>query len=588
MDMFWTFLGGVGDVVWHPWVLYVVLAAGLLFTIWSGFGQYRALTHGTQVIRGKYDDKDDPGAINHFQALSAALSATVGLGNIGGVALAIAIGGPGAVLWMWLVGILGMALKMTEVTLSMLDRNTDDPENPHGGPMWVAQRGFERWGLKPVGSIIGGIFVITLLASTVTGGNMFQAWSVADVTKKDFAIPEIVTGIILAVVVGIVIIGGVKRIGAVAGRLVPVMCAIYFLAAMFVVVVNYQQIPDMFALIFRHAFGDAPASGAFMGATGGVAGFAFAMGMQRALFSSEAGQGSSPIAHAAAKTDEPVREGVVAGLEPFIDTIVVCTLTSLVILSTGAWDRSAEAVFEEGAVSIVQADEPGDWTIDNGALPPRTDAARRVEGRWSEENPIEIFMLVDVGESDEDTGTNRRRIAGTAQYNSDIDEHRVEWASIESETRPTLVNTGIYVQYTSASLTSHAFNREVPGLGKYLVVLAAWLFAISTMISWSYYGEQGIIFLFGEGAVMPYKVVYCLLIVVASSGLITTANELNLVTTFGTGVMLWANIPIMLIFGSVAMREFHRYNKRLKAGEFKSEEHKPPRVTDVVEGRDVE
>lgn len=322
-----SILNTVNSVIWHDYVLYVVLAVGVLFTLWSGICQYRALTHGVAVVRGKYDDANDPGAINHFQALSAALSATVGLGNIAGVGTAVALGGPGAIFWMWMVGIFGMALKMTEVTLSMLYRNTDDPDEPHGGPMWVAQKGFEKWGLKKLGSAIGGIFVVTLLISTITGGNMFQAWSVGEITENYFQVPSAVVGIILSVVVGAVIIGGIKRIGAVAGRIVPIMCGLYFLAAVLVIGMNIQLVPDMLALIVTEAFNPSSAEGAFLG---GTAGYALLWGMKRALFSSEAGQGSSPIAHSAAKTDEPVREGVVAGLEPFIDTIVVCTLTALV------------------------------------------------------------------------------------------------------------------------------------------------------------------------------------------------------------------------------------------------------------------
>ena len=181
--------------------VFALLVAGVLFTIWTRFGQYVALTHGVSVIRGKYDRADDPGAINHFQALSAALSATVGLGNIGGVAIAVALGGPGAVLWMWAIGVVGMALKMTEVTQSMIYRLTTDPEEPHGGPMFVAREGFKRLGHPAVGKVVGGIFVATLVLATMLGGNMFQAWNVADVTFNYFGVPQIVTGIVMAVTV---------------------------------------------------------------------------------------------------------------------------------------------------------------------------------------------------------------------------------------------------------------------------------------------------------------------------------------------------------------------------------------------------
>ena len=298
MDAFYDFLGAVADVIWHEYALYVVLATGVLITLRTKFCQYRALTHGVAVTRGKYDAADDPGAISHFQALSAALSATVGLGNIGGVAVAIAVGGPGAVFWMWVIGVIGMALKSYEVTLSMLFRNTDDPENPHGGPMWVVDRVLGERGLPGVGKALGTLFCVTLLVSAVTGGNMFQAFNVATVTREAFGMPGWGTGLILSVAVGLVIIGGIRRIGSVAGALVPFMCVLYLVAAVGVVLFHIERIPEIIGLIFSSAFRGSEAGGAFLG---GSFGHAFVWGMKRALFSSEAGQGSSPIAHCAAR-----------------------------------------------------------------------------------------------------------------------------------------------------------------------------------------------------------------------------------------------------------------------------------------------
>jgi len=590
MEAFNSILNTVNSIIWHEYVLYIVLAVGLLFTVWSGVGQFKALTHGSKVIRGAYDDKDDPGAINHFQALSAALSATVGLGNIAGVGVAVALGGPGAVFWMWMVGLIGMALKTTEVTLSMLYRNTDDSDNPHGGPMFVAHKGFKEKGLAPVGKIIGGLFVFTLLISTITGGNMFQAWSVGEITENYFAVPSIVTGIILAVLVGMVIIGGIKRIGAVAGRIVPFMCAIYVLAALAVLVMKIEVVPDMLKLIVVEAFSPSKAQGAFLG---GTAGYALLWGMKRALFSSEAGQGSSPIAHSAAKTDEPVREGVVAGLEPFIDTIVVCTLTALVILSTGAYNRGHEAEFAE-PVRIVQVAEPdaetglATYTIEAGETPPRLEDAATTSGQWiGNEN---VFVLVK-GDENDNTGLNIHRLYGVLNVDSQ-GNRSITWNEFESATPPTLhhaeeEHTGreLYVDYPGPSLTGYAFDTAVPGLGKWLVTFAAWLFALSTAISWSYYGEQGVVYLFGDKAVIPYKGIYCLALVVAASGIIKTDAQLDNLTALGTGVMLWANIPIMLIFGNKAMNAFHDYFRRMKDDD---DSHTPASITDVVEGHDVE
>ena len=543
----------INDILWHDIVLFVILAVGLLLVVWTRFGPLVALTHGVAVIRGKYDDKNDPGAISHFQALSAALSATVGLGNIGGVALAVALGGPGAVFWMWVVGIAGMALKMTEVTQSMLYRQTDDPDNPHGGPMFVVSEGLARMrpSLAPLGRVIGYIFCVTLLVSTVTGGNMFQAWNVGNVTRLNFGVPELLTGLILAVVTATVIIGGIKRIGAVAGRLVPFMCGLYLLAALYVLALNIEAVPGLIGLIFVSAFSPTEAQGAFLG---GTLGYAFLWGMKRALFSNEAGQGSAPIAHAAAKTNEPVREGIVAGLGPFIDTIVVCTLTALVILASGAWNRPAVATFDTPPAIV--ASGPGQWTLESGPLPSETDTPWRA-GQ-------DIFVVLDSGVVNNRTGSALVELQGIV-IDSDGHDH-VDWGTVAGDLKPTVDTGGIHVAYTGASLTSHAFDRAQPGLGRWLVTLASWLFAVSTIISWNYYGEQGIIFLLGARWIRSYRVIYCLLIIVATSGFITTDRELDALTGLGTGVMLFANIPIILIFSGQAMKRYHEYMRRLRSG----------------------
>ncbi len=567
-----AFLTTLNGIIWHDAVLIILLGTGVVFTIWSGFGQYRALTHGVLVLRGSYDDPNDPGVISHFQALSAALSATVGLGNIGGVALAIALGGPGAIFWMWIVGIFGMAIKLTEVSLSMLYRNTDDPDNPHGGPMWVVSKGLTRLNpsLAPLGGFIGGLFCITLLVSTVTGGNMFQAWNVGEITEEYFGIPSIVSGMVLAVLVGMVIIGGIKRIGAVAGRLVPIMVTMYLLAGTYVLITNAGDIPAMFALIVRSAFLPQEMTGAFIG---GTAGYAFLFGMKRALFSNEAGQGSSPIAHSAAKTDEPVREAVVAGLEPFIDTIVVCTFTALVILSTGIWNRAPEAQFNVAPDVIPMGTAM--WSLET--LP----APERVDDVWGEGDVV--FMIVNADPNPQSANDAHRLEGRMLNQNGGL---VIEWGTLASNSRPRVENTGVYATYVGATLTAKAFDSVTPGLGKWLVTLAVWLFALSTMISWSYYGEQGVVFLFGERMVLAYKFIYCALIIVATWGFIESDADLDNLTGFGTGVMLWANVPIMWVFGRQAMRAYHDYIDRLKTGKM-GPDHPPPTLEDLISRRDV-
>ncbi len=565
-------LTAINSFLWQNTVLFVLLGTGVLFTVWSGFCQYRAITHGARVIRGVYDEPDDPGAINHFQALSAALSATVGLGNIGGVALAISLGGPGAVFWMWIVGFLGMAIKLTEVTLSMLYRNTDDPDNPHGGPMWVVSKALAARSpkLAGLGKGIGALFCVTLLISAITGGNMFQAWNVGVITESYFGIPSVATGIVLAIIVGMVIIGGIKRIGGVAGRLVPVMIVLYLTAGIYVLIINISDIPAMFALIFRAAFSPVESTGAFIG---GTMGYAFLFGMKRALFSNEAGQGTSPIAHSAAKTKEPVREGVVAGLEPFIDTIVVCTLTALVILVTGTWNRSAEATLAAPVAIVAAANSDSQWTIATRAAPARTS------GDWQTSD--RVFVIVH-GDPNPKSGNNLHRLTGTITA-----DDMIAWDTLTSLVKPSLAGPDVFVSYVGATLTARAFDSAVPGLGKWLVTIAVWMFAISTLISWSYYGEQGIVYLAGQRAVLPYKLVFCSLTIVATWGFLKTDAQLDNLTGIGTGVMLFVNVPIMWFLGSQAMRAYKDYFARLKSGRM-GPGHKAPTLEDLISGKDVE
>jgi alanine or glycine:cation symporter, AGCS family len=567
MDLSST-LATINALLWNETWLFVIVGTGVLFTIWSGFSQYRALTHGPRVVRGVYDNPDDPGAINHFQALSAALSGTVGLGNIGGVALAIALGGPGAVFWMWVVGILGMAIKLTEVTLSMLYRNTDDPDNPHGGPMWVAHKALARINPKFawLGKTIAVIFCVCLLMSASTGGNMFQAWNIADITNEYFGVPGWISGVIVAGLVAAVIIGGIKRIGRVAGILVPFMVALYMIAGTYVLILNFAEIPGMLLMIVANAFTPAEAAGAFVG---GTAASAFLFGMKRAVFSNEAGQGSSPMAHSAVKTDEPVREGIVAGLEPFIDTIVVCTFTALMILATGIWNRAPDVAFPE-TLEPVRTDSG--WQFPETEAPP---------GEW--QSGDSVTLIVEAGENPA-TGQNMHRIDGTVTLAGT--EHVITWREFAGDVQPRISGDGFYRPYVGATLTAKALDTVHEGLGKWLITVASWLFGVSTIIAWAYYGEQAIAYLAGEKGVLPYKLVYCSLIVLATLGHIQTATDLDNVTGVGLGVMIWANIPITLLFGYQAMRAYKEYLGRLKAGQM-GPDHPPPSLDDLLSGRDV-
>lgn len=550
-------LATINAVLWNEYWLFVIVGTGILFTVWSGFSQYRTMLHAPTVLRGKYDDPDDPGAINHFEALSAALSGTVGLGNIGGVALAIALGGPGAVFWMWVVGFLGMSIKLTEVTLSMLYRNTDDPDNPHGGPMWVADKALARMGPKHarLGKVIAVIFCVCLLLSTATGGNMFQAWNVAEVTNEYFGVPGWISGLVLATLVGVVIIGGIKRIGSVASKLVPFMVALYLLAGFYVLAIHFWQIPEMLAMIVRHAFTPTEATGAF---AGGTVASAFLFGMKRAIFSNEAGQGSSPIAHAAAKTREPVREGIVAGLEPFIDTLVVCTFTALIILATGIWNRAPDAALDS-PLDVAQTDSGWQFA--------QTIAPNTLE--WQDG---EVVTLIVTAKG------SHQRLDGTISYAGG--RYVVDWDVFPGEQKPTPAYSGFYKSYVGATLTAKAFDSVQPGLGKWLITIAVWLFGFSTIITWAYYGEQGINYLAGGRGQLPYQIVYCLLVFVATLGHIQTDADLDNLTGIGLGVLVWGNIPITLLFGYQAMRAYKDYIRRLKSGDM-GKDSAPPSLDDL-------
>lgn len=557
-------LTAVNAVIWHAYVIYFLLFIGILFTIWTRFGQIRALTHGYEIIIGKYDkdEGEGEGSISHFQALSAALSATVGVGNIGGTALAISMGGPGALFWMWIVGILGMALKTVEVSVSMIYRQANPGEEVQGGPMWVVVNGSKEtlpW-LKPYASFLAGLFCVTLLISTFTGGLFFQAWNAANVTQQFFGIPSWIVGVILAFVVGSVILGGIKRIGAIACKIVPLMCAIYLLAASYVILINIPQLPSLFGAIFSGAFSSAESNGAFVGGTFAAV---FSIGMQRAFFSSESGQGSSPIAHSAVKTNEPIREGVVAGLEPFIDTIIVCTMTGIVILLSGVWNRAPDIIlsndqkpiFARASTDEVES-EIATWTLSTTTLPERTDRD------WIASDQVSIVVKTTL-ESNVETITH---LPGTVTISNG--EPIAKWTTTESIRHPEIAADGIFIAYDGAALAAAAFNNAQPGLGKWLVTIATWLFGISTMIAWSYYGEQGVIFLFGRRSLFAYRVIFCVMIVVSCCGLAQGVVELTNLSNLGTGVMLWVNVPITLLFASSTIRRYHEYFDRMKEEKF--------------------
>jgi len=321
-------------------LLIMLVPTGLYFAFKFKFIHITQLRHTLQVIRGKFDKKEDTGDINHFRALTTALSATVGTGNIVGVALAIYYGGPGAVFWMWITGFLGMVLKFVECTLSFKFRKVHEDGSISGGPMYYMEMGLKKK-LGGFAKIMAVIFATATILCSLGTGNMAQSNSISDVLMTNYQIPVWVTAIAVTALVLLVIVGGIKRIAEVTSKLVPFMAVFYFVGAIIIIIVFIDKIPGAFLLIFKSAFTGTAATGGFIGS---VFIITLRYGVARGLFSNEAGQGSAAIAHAAAKTKHPVREGLVASIGPLVDTLIICSLTALVVILTGAWQSGIEGV----------------------------------------------------------------------------------------------------------------------------------------------------------------------------------------------------------------------------------------------------
>ena len=421
---------------------------------------------------------------------------------------------------------------------------------------------------------------------------MFQTWNIATITEGYFGVPRIGSGIVLMVLVGMVIIGGIKRIGHVAAKLVPLMCALYILLSFAVLAKHIVEIPGLLLLIVESAFQPTEAAGAFVG--GGI-GYAFMQGMKRALYSNEAGQGSAPIAHAAAKTNEPAREGIVGGLGPFIDTICICTITALVILSTGTWNREAIGDFGSGiSLSRIENQTEPAWGWEVKASTNFDQLPSMQLENWNAGSDFFLLARVD-GAILRKNESNLVKIMGEVvemqpdSRNPDAtDQLSLRWAEVtlnpeewEGEVdNLALVGRGVFREYGGASMTAHAFDRAYPGLGKWLVTISSWLFGFTTLISWCYYGEQGVVYMFGNRGVIPYKILFLVGIIYGAAGISGITHILPIID-IGTGLMLWANLPIVLALGYLAINSLSDYGKRLKRGDFHP--HKPPPITEVVD-----
>jgi AGCS family alanine or glycine:cation symporter len=512
VHMFAQWMQVMNGIVWGPPMIVLLIGTGLFLTVRLRGIQLRYFRHAIECISGKYDDPAEQGDVSHFQALCAALSATIGTGNIAGVATAIALGGPGAVFWMWVTAFFGMATKFTCCSLALRYRVIHADGSASGGPMYYLERGL---GLK----WLGILFAVFAGVASLGIGCAVQSNSVVDglltLTPAGWqdavvaaGVPlfggkpliKLVLGIALAFLVGIVTIGGIRRIAVVAERIVPFMCVAYTLAAVTILALNARAVPAAFAQIFYYAFTPVALGGGFLGT---VVSRTLEKGVARGVFSNEAGLGSAPIAHAAAKTHEMIREGFVAMLGPFIDTIVICTMTALVIVMSGVWQVKSST----GEVLYGP----------NGKGLPMT---MTVEGKSVQ-------------------------VIGTPG----------------AQPQPLLDGSGRpYELPTGSPLTAAAFESHLPHVGRIVVALGLMFFAYTTMISWSYYGDRCFEYLLGARAIRPYRYIFCFVAVIGAVGGLdlvwTVADNLN-------ALMAVPNLVALLGLQGVVVRESQDYVRRV-------------------------
>ena len=551
---FLIFLDGyLGSALWFPALL---LSTGIFFTIYLGFPQIRYFRHAIGITRGKFDKEGAQGDTTHFQALATALSGTVGTGNIGGVALALHLGGPAALFWMWMTAFFGMTSKFVEVTLSHKYRSKTADGTMAGGPMYYMEKGLNaKW--------LAIVFAIATVLSSFGTGNLPQINSIAAGLESTFALEPLVTASVLSVLLALVIIGGISRIAKVAAAIVPTMAVIYLVGAFAVILPNIGNIIPSFVSVFSDAFTGSAAVGGFLGATFA---YAFDRGVNRGLYSNEAGQGSAPIAHAAARTDEPADEGMVSILEPFIDTIVICTITGLVILSSGVWKEKFDNEFQRADMRFVagsyKESNAEDVTQIFAFLNGDESEARSfsgdialLQGRVADSN--QDFTLLSSRSFSEDVLYLRdgEPISGTIS----VSEGRLDDADVEVSGKSLL---------HSVPLTTMAYTKGLFGdYGKYIVSIGLLLFAFSTAIAWSYYGDRAMTYLLGPKSVLPYRVVYVLGFFYAALADTTIVWNIALVTIV---LMAVPNLIGILLMHKEMKQTVTKYWKKTGHGKHKT------------------
>lgn len=536
----------------HPLFILLLLGTGIFFTIYLRFPQVRLFKKALRAVRGKDDKHATEGDATHFQALSTALSGTVGTGNIAGVALAIHLGGPAALFWMLVTAAIGMTTKMVEVTLSHKYRTTLPDGTMAGGPMYYMKQrlNFNIKGHRIyTGTIMAVLFSLFTFIGAFGTGCLPQVNSISLALGSTFGIPSIATGVVLSIVLGLVILGGVKRIVKVASRIVPFMAIAYFIGAMVVIIYHIDNLIPAIASIFTDVFTGTAAAGGFLGSTVAIA---LSKGVGRGLFSNEAGQGSAPIAHAAAKCDLPAREGLVALLEPFIDTIVICTLTGLMILTSGVWKEKFENEFQYTDMEFVvsPSSSPADIKAALASSDAKYNGTLDVEDGWLKKEK-NIYLI------------HAHSIAEDVMVRYSSTDEAYDGLLVVKDGKPQLMYNSEQALTIkgkslihSAPLTLQAFSSSWFGdFGAYIVAIALLLFAFSTTIAWSYYGDRAASFLFGHKAIIPFRIVY---IIVFFIGSITDTTIVWAVASIGIVLMAVPNLVGLLILHREVKEEIEK------------------------------
>ena len=522
-----------GYISVHPVFIYTLLGTGVFLTVYLGFPQVRFFGKACRTLRGHYDHEHHEGDASHFQALSTALSGTVGTGNIAGVAMAIHLGGPAALFWMIVTALIGMATKYGEVTLSHKYREKLPDGTMAGGPMFYMDK---RLNINIKGRTIktGHLIAIIFSACTVMcafgTGSLPQINNIATAMRDTFSIPQIVSGAVLAVALAAVVLGGIKRIVTVTEKIVPFMAIVYFVGAMVVILYHIDNLWPGIKSVVGDVFTGTAATGGFLG---GTVALAMSRGINRGLFSNEAGQGSAPIAHATARCQLPAQEGLVAMLEPFIDTVIICSLTGLMIVSSGVWNQKFQNDFQQADIIVINTNS--------------NDVNVLCEAMQSDGSRFEGVIEVEDGKAKPGNWTliHAQSVAEDMVFNKD----GKPYSGSINVVKGTPALNGIKISgkslLHSAPLTIKAFSSSwFGGLGDYIVALSLLLFAFSTAIAWCYYGDRAMIFMFGQKSVLPFRIVYVIGFFIAS---FADTSVIWYISSVGVVLMSMPNLIGLLI-----------------------------------------